>query len=89
MSKKTNDLNKSKKTATLSSNASELNRVLVVGNYFLARRLAKQILASTTNEADHELAYYALRKTTPDVQALFAGLACLSATILVAWLVAY
>jgi hypothetical protein len=89
MSKKANDVAKSKKTTISSPHAGILNRMLAMGNYFSARRLARQIISSSSTEADQELARYALRKTKPDIQALLAGAACLSTTIVVACLVAY
>ncbi len=88
MSRKINETKKIK-SSSLSQEVNELNRLLVVGNNYCARKLAKRIIAAKTNEADHDFAVFAIRKTAPDPIALLTGLVCFSATVIVAFAAGY
>lgn len=80
MSKKTNKPG--------SDNSIKMNRYYLVGNFFLARKSAKNILTNPVDEREVADAKAVLKKTWPDTQALLAGLGCLVFSLLAAFIAA-
>jgi hypothetical protein len=87
MTRKTTDKKSAARVTTADPRTVELDKLLRLGNYFSARRIAKKM---ATEDAEHaRIAQKALRITWPDKMALLAGIISLLVIIIVAFVVAY
>ncbi len=68
-----------------SQSVHQMNRNYLVGNFYQARREAKQIIKNG-DDLDKSAASSILHKTWPDYQALLAGLLCLVFSVAAAFI---
>lgn len=85
-----NKKNVSTKGSAQSEGELALTRLFDKGNFFALRKYARGvIIAQDSREREKVMARHMLFVTSPDVVALGAGLVCLLATAVVAFLSAY